>query len=123
MLRRPRRSTRTDTLFPDTTLFRSLVHQRLVGFGRSLDHERARLGGLLGQLGGDLAIFEHGALGCGVPGHRVRIWRRSEEHTSELQSLKRSSYAVFCFKKKKTQTTTTDDSESIAHTHDARTSN
>src|SRR3546814_2914610 len=95
MIRRPPRSTRTDTLFPYTTLFRSarrlrrgghllLQHRPLVGAG--LVHperaagvdQRARLRRLRGRLDR----------------------RRSEEHTSELQSLMRISYAVFCLKKK-----------------------
>src|SRR3546814_8100444 len=83
MIRRPPRSTRTDTLFPYTTLFRSPL---------------ASLARLEGQEGLVLEAVEHvdrarrlrGALG-----------RRSEEHTSELQSLMRISYAVFCLKKKK----------------------
>src|SRR3546814_6926268 len=92
MIRRPPRSTRTDTLFPYTTLFRSdalLRHRPLVG-GR-------------------------GKLAFGQPVHAVVLddvdhvdaatdrmhELRSEEHTSELQSLMRISYAVFCLKKKK----------------------
>src|SRR3546814_9561290 len=83
MIRRPPRSTRTDTLFPYTTLFRS----------------------------GLLARFPAGTLGHLHRRHqkilRLRQWRigagllnrRSEEHTSELQSLMRNSYAVFCLKK------------------------
>src|SRR3546814_5135287 len=73
MIRRPPRSTRTDTLFPYTTLFRS----RRPGFGKD---------GCVAKLGQGLLLF------CSV---------RSEEHTSELQSLMRISYAVFCLKKKK----------------------
>src|SRR3546814_1903281 len=78
MIRRPPRATRTDTLFPYTTLFRSgLIELRLQG-------------GILGRDGVDrgLAVGPHLAV-------------RSEEHTSELQSLMRISYAVFCLKKKK----------------------
>src|SRR3546814_8888165 len=111
MIRRPPRSTRTDTLFPYTTLFRSDgVEQRRHGLargdagaagaglddvhqvlavvdvaGRCLD----RRGRLLGR-GGLLGL----RLGRGLLGHR---YGRSEEHTSELQSLMRISYAVFCF--------------------------
>src|SRR3546814_16576905 len=85
MIRRPPRSTRTDTLFPYTTLFRS------VPFGQAehLGHPEAR-----GQQSpmGDLREFR-----------RARRAARSEEHTSELQSLMRISYAVFCLKKKKTK--------------------
>src|SRR3546814_6488707 len=98
MIRRPPRSTRTDTLFPYTTLFRSRrgpcrqrhhrrrrrhqlgirrrVRQRRCDDDQRSRRERLRRRGLRGQ-------------------------RRSEEHTSELQSLMRISYAVFCLKKKK----------------------
>src|SRR3546814_13631481 len=79
MIRRPPRSTRTDTLFPYTTLFRSCrppdaraVHAATAGCARSPESGR-----------------------------------RSEEHTSELQSLMRTSYAVFCLKKKNTKHSTT----------------
>src|SRR3546814_5215640 len=97
MIRRPPRSTRTDTLFPYTTLFRSPLHLQ----ARVRDELRGRrenrlrdcrhasapeFGGLLHRLQGPAEIR-----------HRCR----SEEHTSELQSLMRISYAVFCLKKKK----------------------
>src|SRR3546814_8302423 len=98
MMRRPPRSTRTDTLFPYTTLFRSgysrshhadhvvapqLRHQRKVG-PRQWNHRSERRSGR-GQKRRKTFL---------LPG-------RSEEHTSELQSLMRISYAVFCLKKKK----------------------
>src|SRR3546814_5997605 len=88
MIRRPPRSTRTDTLFPYTTLFRSLDRCRLSG----LSAGQARL------RNGD----RRAALRC-QGDRRTRRHRgtRSEEHTSELQSLMRISYAVFCLKKKK----------------------
>src|SRR3546814_19535171 len=92
MIRRPPRSTRTDTLFPDTTLFRSPA---------SLDD--SRLHRLLVELFSvDLAriIWRSGFLNRCRGGHPT-IGKRSEEHTSELQSLMRISYAVFCLKKKK----------------------
>src|SRR3546814_5957374 len=121
MIRRPPRSTRTDSLFPYTTLFRSIIDvaleddvglQRLVQvvddlgvlivvevgafqqagrFQRPLDH----LGPVLGQHH-RLLLFVHL---IGVLRQRLHD-RRSEEHTSELQSLMRISYAVFCLKKK-----------------------
>src|SRR3546814_8159474 len=72
MIRRPPRSTRTDTLFPYTTLFRSHAAVDPAVVLRDLDRQPPLLGD-----------------------------RRSEEHTSELQSLMRISYAVFCLKKKK----------------------
>src|SRR3546814_1852290 len=112
MIRRPPRSTRTDTLFPYTTLFRSpLPHPVPVGLA---------VLGVLGQHGeqfhriGEVALVIR--LGGGNHGRRgVVVLRRgelhdkaaaeqladrSEEHTSELQSLMRISYAVFCLKKK-----------------------
>src|SRR3546814_4367283 len=85
MTRRPPRSTRTDTLFPYTTLFRSAG----LGFDPDLNLPRA------GQLAQRLA-----AAGIDL-GSVTDIVLRSEEHTSELQSLMRISYAVFCLKKKK----------------------
>src|SRR3546814_10291714 len=93
MIRRPPRSTRTDTLFPYTTLFRS--HRRA---------DRAR--GALDLVGRDVVVAEDGHARVGddllAAGQLVDIVRRdrSEEHTSELQSLMRISYAVFCLKKK-----------------------
>src|SRR3546814_7015826 len=121
MIRRPPRSTRTDTLFPYTTLFRSRGRPRVLrnicrtdvpssspsfpGFGvcggrknraggfdmrlvdmLAADHDRAEPGGLRALIFGD---------------HRAILRERSEEHTSELQSLMRISYAAFCLKKKK----------------------
>src|SRR3546814_1577504 len=79
MIRRPPRSTRTDTLFPYTTLFRSHRSER-----RRQDDDDS---------------LDRGASGARPRSHRGV--RRSEEHTSELQSLMRISYAVFCLKKKK----------------------
>src|SRR3546814_2921545 len=101
MIRRPPRSTRTDTLFPYTTLFRSL---RVVGAcGGDLikgvaDHIALKNAEL--KL---VAIFQQvfGIPGIGfLQGLGAGIEIRSEEHTSELQSLMRISYAVFCLKKK-----------------------
>src|SRR3546814_1537392 len=85
MIRRPPRSTRTDTLFPYTTLFRS-------------DHIQ-HLGLRRGPLGSDRA----GQLSAGGAGARSLPRGRSEEHTSELPSLMLTSYAVFCLKKKNIQ--------------------
>src|SRR3546814_1375657 len=82
MIRRPPRSTRTDTLFPYTTLFRSVI-----------DRTHFPIGPLIGEHLKDGRIETSGA--------GDRGWDRSEEHTSELQSLMRISYAVFCLKKKK----------------------
>src|SRR3546814_2695336 len=118
MMRRPPSATRSVTLFPYTTLFRS---QLLVGcpHGTSSD---AELGGEVLPGGQTGAGFEHAAfdrgrnavsdlLGERRPGravdaqgqrlHHAAVVHRSEEHTSELQSLMRISYAGFCLKKKR----------------------
>src|SRR3546814_2848231 len=111
MLRRPPRSTRTDTLFPYTTLFRSLLRN----FGRGGIHLlclcgfRRRIDGS----GGDkesaaeyadwpyrFAEYLHHFLHARRSRRDRQRRSRSEEHTSELQSLMRISYAVFCLKKK-----------------------
>src|SRR3546814_3021973 len=88
VIRRPPRSTPTETLFPYTTLFRSLP---LLDFARS---ER-RGEGFGHMFGGDDALRLVVVAGDGD----LRDALRSEEHTSELQSLMRISYAVFCLKK------------------------
>src|SRR3546814_9255385 len=120
MIRRPPRSTRTDTLFPYTTLFRSIRRHRADGARaragrrallRTLEQDRLVAGALLRRSGnlsrlgafrlrpasrhrGESDPGDHAA----VPAPAVPV--RSEEHTSELQSLMRISYAVFCLKKK-----------------------
>src|SRR3546814_4795048 len=109
MIRRPPRSTRTDTLFPYTTLFRSALE---VIQKRTAQLEQQN------SLGTDVQLmFLHGRALAALGHHDQAIdlyrkmttlypelpepWNRSEEHTSELQSLMRISYAVFCLKKKK----------------------
>src|SRR3546814_10672827 len=104
MIRRPPRSTRTDTLFPYTTLFRSGDSpgaQR----GDGPSHPGRRVGDPAGcqplrDVAGPRFVQSGGRI---LPDDGVR----SEEHTSELQSLMRISYAVFCLKKKKTLMTNT----------------
>src|SRR3546814_9252631 len=95
MIRRPPRSTRTDTLFPDTTLFRSICR-----FGPRLRWPKpfilTRLQGE--RMEGKVMSQLQKAL---QPILKNITVDRSEEHTSELQSLMRISYAVFCLKKKK----------------------
>src|SRR3546814_3611225 len=101
MIRRPPRSTPTDTLFPYTTLFRSRL-------------ELAACYRLVAHFGMTDTIYNH--ISLRVPGHHDRFYInafglmydeiRSEEHTSELQSLMRISYAVFCLKKKTNKSTT-----------------
>src|SRR3546814_10325651 len=105
MKRRPPRSTRTDTLFPYTTLFRSRSVS-LRGVRRLMDR-RGRNPAVLPAPESYLA--RSGTEHRHDPAKKPRgIPRRSEEHTSELQSLMRISYAVFCLKKKnKTNTKTT----------------
>src|SRR3546814_4446144 len=98
MIRRPPRSTRTDTLFPYTTLFRSLVD---IGIPGDLSAGAAIDNGI-----GNGATTAHGkcVVYRGLERHgtaATHAFIRSEEHTSELQSLMRISYAVFCLKKKK----------------------
>src|SRR3546814_6064894 len=101
MIRRPPRSTRTDALFPYTTLFRSVGNGEIpLGdeaalLGRTQAHRRAATAGIqavVAELQGRL--FQH--MNAGKHGDADR----SEEHTSELQSLMRISYAVLCLKKK-----------------------
>src|SRR3546814_6545267 len=91
MIRRPPRSTRTDSLFPYTTLFRSSVEYTFEG-----ESAHAAAAPWRGRSALDGAI----AMANGWEMRREHL-RRSEEHTSELQSLMRISYAVFCLKKKK----------------------
>src|SRR3546814_6427646 len=99
MLRRPPRSTRTDPLFPYTTLFRS----RGDGQAAAKDEDDAGADFIDGH--GSLPCLGFGRLDNGAVQLDPTLWRaadlRSEEHTSELQSLMRISYAVFCLKKKK----------------------
>src|SRR3546814_4996170 len=121
MIRRPPRSTRTDTLFPDTPLFRSARVSRVASAaaqlpprktpwrvlareaepGRYLPYARHVTPDVIALDSGDLMMMfrlEGLAFETADP--------RSEEHTSELQSLMRSSYAVLCLKKKNTRTLT-----------------
>src|SRR3546814_19800561 len=96
MILRPPRSTRTDTLFPYTTLFRSAVCcaakiERCMRIFIGLDHREHDAK----QNGAPQAFLQPVA----IPMNQRMM--RSEEHTSELQSLMRISYAVFCLKKKK----------------------
>src|SRR3546814_10368055 len=94
MRRRPPRSTRTDTLFPDTTLFRSVARGRR----GAIDFESTET---------RIVFSGERKIDRIVPVQRNRAHRliRSEEHTSELQSLMRTSYAVFCMKKQTKKST------------------
>src|SRR3546814_5178658 len=96
MIRRPPRSTRTDTLFPYTTLFRSA---RRLDSVRDAYAEARNKGANTSVCLSNASLEDHWAL-------REPLCR-SEEHTSELQSLMRISYAVFCLKKKNTIPLTT----------------
>src|SRR3546814_6849240 len=96
MILRPPRSTRTDTLFPYTTLFRSRgAAARVCGSLQSPFAAQPRWSWFAAGFRIRFGPGRHFVLVCGL-----ELWRRSEEHTSELQSLMRSSYAVFCLKKK-----------------------
>src|SRR3546814_4904846 len=108
MIRRPPRSTRTDTLFPYTTLFRSkrLAIQTFQIFAHGPSAQR--WAGPIDRIGAGHAALFIGVGGddAGVDGKTLGLDQaRSEEHTSELQSLMRISYAVFCLKKKKNHNT------------------
>src|SRR3546814_8424789 len=114
MIRRPPRSKRTDTLFPYTTLFRSQEGAREAGSENGTRESGvATANGLLQDAGGSDVMTSTSVSGSRttttatiiVTGKSLSVipgWQRSEEHTSELQSLMRISYAVFCLKKKKT---------------------
>src|SRR3546814_4103819 len=105
MKRLPPRSTRTDTLFPYTTLFRSvaLVHGARQPGGRLREQGHGNGRQDLERRMVEAGRRRHRLGQPGLrPGDRSSLHRRSEEHTSELQSLMRISYAVFCLKKKKT---------------------
>src|SRR3546814_8754961 len=101
MIRRPPRSTRTDTLFPYTTLFRSGHGDGLKSFGSQLVVGFDHVGHLLDASAatGGPELDQHD-LAAQIPRGDFLPRKRSEEHTSELQSLMRISYAVFCLKKK-----------------------
>src|SRR3546814_5931775 len=117
MMRRPPRSTRTDTLFPYTTLFRSQTAPRVVETDQLMSHSVPTV------VEADLMTPSSVARTVPIPrpsasinarhaqittlGHHRRI--RSEEHTSELQSLMRISYAVFCLQNK------TEDKHTLSH--------
>src|SRR3546814_7576855 len=111
MMRRPPRSTRTDTLFPYTTLFRSARPERIPGLGdKTREHpvERQPLVESVLREEDEVVDVER----------RLVLQERSEEHTSELQSLMRISYAVFCLKKKKI--TRTKHKKNVAEEKDVR---
>src|SRR3546814_5025890 len=114
MIRRPPRSTRTDTPFPYTTLFRSasdppyarprgrmgkIVREKFIPY-RSLYRAFGRQGRWPRRYGRSLAAYARCSHPVQARAFNVSERRRSEEHTSELQSLMRISYAVFCLKKK-----------------------
>src|SRR3546814_6506453 len=123
MMRRPPRSTRTDTLCPYTTLFRSaaasLERPELDSRARSRRAKIGRVQWIADQERDQrglprFQIFDGGTgRAAGAAYRDLGILERSEEHTSELQSLMRNSYAVFCLKKKKQTTTPI----TLTHTH------
>src|SRR3546814_5407003 len=99
MIRRPPRSTRTDTLCPYTTLFRSWA---------------ARAMPRVASISASTVSTQYPRVETSWPS-KSRTWKRSEEHTSELQSLMRISYAVFCLKKKNKVPTMNNISELKSH--------
>src|SRR3546814_4004066 len=101
MIRRPPRSTRTDTRFPYTTLFRSRSRSTANNGPAVFSNDLT----LPAQRTRPWSNFTE-------KGQRRRLLNRSEEHTSELQSLMRISYAVFCLKKKKIKSYTTKHNQS-----------
>src|SRR3546814_2943002 len=113
MRRRPQRSTRTDTLFPYTTLFRSTWSARVSA--SAAPSENSRSCGSIGSTfmpGAAVALDQCDGMAWAPGPGRISLYLlagflpRSEEHTSELQSLMRISYAVFCLQKKNQQITT-----------------
>src|SRR3546814_5031659 len=96
MIRRPPRSTRTDTLFPYTTLFRSCIVVRRTDVKATGNHHR-KIGERRFEIRGRAEKLRLEARLHALDDAQAQ---RSEEHTSELQSLMRISYAVFCLKKK-----------------------
>src|SRR3546814_10759075 len=116
MIRRPPRSTRTDTLFPYTTLFRSLYPETIhlvaredAGIKSVADLRGKRVSldepGSGTLVDAQIVLAAYGLTEDDVEAEYLKPGPRSEEHTSELQSLMRISYAVFCLKKKKQPTT------------------
>src|SRR3546814_8976014 len=120
MIQRPPRSTRTDTRLPYTTLFRSsLFDNTSSSMHAEIDSLRTALATMHNEIAGRRTEVDQQAqklLAAGdgfsqqmsqttghLSGETDRLLKRSEEHTSELQSLMRISYAVFCLKKKKTK--------------------
>src|SRR3546814_5151392 len=109
MRRLPRRSTRPNTLFPYPTLFRSAAARRNVftlaicmALSNSAVTLQVTLGGLVGSILAEDKALATLPVTCVVTGMALStIPARSEEHTSELQSLMRNSYSVFCLKKNK----------------------
>src|SRR3546814_5915858 len=121
MIRRPPRSTRTDPLFPYTTLFRAVGEHVLkpcdkvlaAGLDRPFDH--LRIGE--GEIGGADRLDDRARCKAQpLPLGRIKPFHRSEEHTSELQSLMRISYAVFCLKKQTTRQENKSSQEHICNT-------
>src|SRR3546814_8997890 len=102
MIRRPLRSTRMKTLLPYTTLVRSCVEPG-AGIAPSAAHHRKRRAAALANRLARPGVKAQSHTIC--RDRRARRCARSEEHTSELQSLMRISYAVFCLKKKRTEYT------------------
>src|SRR3546814_1730146 len=114
MIRQPPRSTRTDTLFPYTTLFRSAaeaVQRQEIAVGAIESADRviptaSELESIAAEIAEQQVVADPTDDGVAVLAAEDRVVSRSEEHTSELQSLMRISYAVFCLKKNTNYITT-----------------
>src|SRR3546814_3491170 len=107
MIRRPPSSTRTDTLFPYTTLFRSICVQNCSGPWQNRVHEFSERGAF-GRMPWTYNLGANVTWTLPVEGIDLKArLSRSEEQTSELQSLMRISYAVFCLQKKNSKLTQT----------------
>src|SRR3546814_19527042 len=105
MIRRPPRSTRTDTLFPYTTLFRSKRARPVNADARCIAAQVPTARPAIPAIAASDMPFARNAVANSEAADLLPYFHdRSEEHTSELQSLMRISYAVFCLKKKKNKT-------------------
>src|SRR3546814_6367714 len=103
MRRRPPRSTRTDTLFPYTTLFRSMDPQALMAVpAASAPTNTTTVAETIAEATGRPNPWSRSEIESRIESLVPSFPRRSEEHTSELQSIMRNSYAVFCLKTNKT---------------------
>src|SRR3546814_7311021 len=117
MIPRPPRSTRTDTLFPYTTLFRSISASKPVLVMAGLGADPQENIGEVVERHALAGVADFDGVCLGIPLVEAVPEIRSEEHTSELQSLMRISYAVFCLNKKKQKISKTKKSQKHCFYH------